>query len=172
MKGGFRLFVVLTPILFVIDQLVKTWARTAADGMENRTLAAVWPGVFELKLVFNKGVAFGMLQGAGILLTPIAVGIAAVAVWYSWRHPSDKPLSHITAALLASGALGNLIDRLVHGMVTDMFWIRAINFPVFNVADVCITAAGVLLVLGALGDITGRRKDEPHEDATAATQEA
>jgi len=171
-KGGFRLFGILTLLLFLVDQLVKVWARSAANGIENTVLSSVWPNVFELKLVFNRGVAFGMFQGAGLFLTPIAVSIIAVSIWYSWKHPNDKPLSHVTAALLASGALGNMIDRIMHGQVTDIFWIRAINFPVFNVADICITVAGALLVLGALGDMTGRKKDVPIEDATAAGQEA
>lgn len=161
---GFRLFGVLTILLFAIDQIVKLWARTAANGAEGRTLAPLWPGVFELKLVYNEGVAFGMLQGAGILLTPVAIGIAAVATWYSWKHPQEKPISHVTAALLASGAIGNLVDRLAHGRVTDMFWIRAINFPVFNVADVCITVAGAFLVLSALGDLFKPRTPEMGEE--------
>ena len=49
--------------------------------------------------------------------------------------------------LLASGALGNLYDRVVNGRVTDMFYARIIDFPVFNVADSCITVATVLLIL-------------------------
>lgn len=161
MRKGFRLFLILTPLLFVIDQLVKMWARSAANGVENTSLAALWPGVFELKLVYNEGVAFGMFQGAGLFLTPVAVGIAAVATWSSWKQPSDRALSHVTAALLASGAVGNLVDRLVHKKVTDMFWIRAINFPVFNVADVCITVAGALLVYSAVTDFScGKDKAE------------
>ena len=49
--------------------------------------------------------------------------------------------------LLASGAIGNLYDRIVNGRVTDMFYFRSINFPVFNVADSCITVATILLIL-------------------------
>lgn len=163
---GFRLFSVLVVLLFAVDQGIKLWARNAAQGAEGKTLSALWPGVFELKLVYNEGVAFGMLQGAGILLTPVAIGIALVAIWYSWKHPQEKAASHLTAALLAAGALGNLVDRLAHGRVTDMFWIRAINFPVFNFADVCITVAGAFLVLGALGDLSkGRSNDVGDEVA-------
>ena len=169
MRGGFRLFVVLAPLMLAVDQLVKVWARTAASGAEGRTLSALWPGVFELKLVFNEGVAFGMLQGAGIFLAPVAIGIAAVSAWYSWRHPDDPVSHHVTAALLTAGALGNLVDRVTNGRVTDMFWIRLINFPVFNVADVCITVAGAMLVLAALRDLL--RKGHPHE-AEVATSSA
>jgi signal peptidase II len=62
-------------------------------------------------------------------------------------------------ALLCAGAIGNLIDRLALGRVTDMFWLRFIDFPVFNVADVCITIAGVLLGLSVVAELFQRH---PH----------
>lgn len=142
--------------LLALDQMVKAWARNAADWTEGRTIQALWPGVFELKLVYNEGVAFGMLQGQGVVLAPIALILAGAAAWYSWKHPDDAKVNHATCSLLIAGALGNLADRLAMGRVTDMFYIRAIDFPVFNVADVCITCAGVLLVLTSL-----RPKPEP-----------
>jgi len=156
----FRLVLILVFSTLVLDQIVKFWARAAASGVEGRSILALWPGVFELKLVFNEGVAFGMGQGFGVYLTPIAFLIAAGGLWYSWKHPSEPVSVHVTAGLLASGALGNLYDRLVLGHVTDMFWIRIINFPVFNVADMCITFAGVMLVLAALGEMLHGKKHE------------
>jgi len=151
----------LTVVLLVVDQLTKVWARHAAEFTEGRSLLAVWPGVFELKLVYNKGIAFGMLQGGGVLLAPIAIVIAGAATYYSFRQPRSARIVHVTMALLVSGAIGNLIDRLAMGKVTDMFWIRAINFPVFNVADICITTAGVLLALASIRDAFIRPMPEP-----------
>lgn len=153
MTRTFRLFLTLAGALLALDQVVKWWAREAADWTESRSIWAMWPGVFELRLVYNKGIAFGMMQGGGVFLTPIAIAITAAAAWYSWKHPREPRITHVTMALLASGAIGNLIDRVWLGKVTDMFWIRIINFPVFNVADVCITAAGVLLALGAVKEL-------------------
>lgn len=127
--------------------------------------------MFELKLVYNEGVAFGMMQGAGIYLTPVAVGIAVLAGWYSWNHGKEHTGLHVTCALLAAGSIGNLADRLAHGKVTDMFWIRAINFPVFNLADVCITVAGVLFIFGALKDASHKSKEIP-ADATTVDEPA
>ncbi len=166
MKNGFRVFLLIVPALFALDQFVKIWARMAAQGVAGRTIAPLWPGVFELKLVYNEGVAFGLMQGMAMLLTPVAVGIVAVSAWYSWKHPEDPTVSHVTAGLLASGALGNLIDRLSHGRVTDLFWIRLINFPVFNVADVCITLAGTLFVLGALREMLNKPTPREQDPAT------
>jgi signal peptidase II len=52
--------------------------------------------------------------------------------------------------MIGAGAIGNLIDRLAFGQVTDMFWFRAIDFPVFNVADACITVGVILLFIASM----------------------
>lgn len=164
------LFIWLTVGFIGLDQLVKFWVRTAAHGIENHTILSPWPNVFEIKLVFNGGIAFGMFQGSGILLWPIAIGIAVAATAYSVKHPTDKPIIHIAMALLAAGSIGNLIDRVVAGRVTDMFFLRAINFPVFNVADACITCAAVLLGYFWLHDsLFGRHKSEKLADIETGT---
>lgn len=131
---------------FVADQLVKSWVRGALPqhgGFDGKP----WPGVFEITHVVNEGIAFGLFQGYGVLLAPVAVGIVILTALYSARHPKESNWVHAAMALLATGALGNLFDRIFHGRVTDMFQIRAFNFPVFNVADVCITVAATILIL-------------------------
>ena len=133
--------------LIVLDQVVKAWARTSADLTPGRTFLTLWPGVFELRLTFNQGIAFGWFQGGGVFLAPIAIGIAVGAIWYNLSHPYESRWAHVSAALLASGALGNLYDRLFLRQVTDMFYFRLIDFPVFNVADACITVAACMLIL-------------------------
>lgn len=130
----------------VIDQLVKAWTRGAVNPHGGFN-GLPWPGVFEITYTTNKGIAFGLFQGYGVLLAPIAVAIVVLAAIYSNRNPQESKWVHAAMALLASGALGNLYDRVAHGEVTDMFWFRAINFPVFNVADMCITFAAVILIL-------------------------
>lgn len=162
-----RLFFTVAAVALALDQAAKFWARAAAEGTEGRSLFEIWPGVFELKLVFNEGIAFGMFQGAGVFLTPIAALIAGGSMWYSLKHRHEPPSTHVTMSLLCAGALGNLIDRLWLGKVTDMFWIRAIDFPVFNVADVCITVAGVMLALSVLMELF--HKGHHNAPATAPT---
>jgi signal peptidase II len=158
-------FVVLISTL-VIDQLVKGWARGAMrEGGSVHGLP--WPGVFEFKLTYNEGVAFGFFQGAGRLLAPIAIAIAIGAAWYSLKHRKEGVWSHIAMGLLASGALGNLYDRIFNGRVTDMFYARIIDFPVFNVADACITVATCLLIL-----IWWREAVKPKPEALNTTVEA
>lgn len=129
--------------LLAVDQAVKAWARGAL--VEGQSLNGPWPGVFELTLTYNKGIAFGLFQGVGVFFAPVAILIAGAAALYSYRHRTEPWPAHVGLALLASGAIGNLIDRVWLGKVTDMFWLRAIDFPVFNVADSCITVGAVLL---------------------------
>lgn len=144
--------------LIAFDQLVKAWARLAADGVEGRTFLALWPNVFELKLVFNKGIAFGMAQGAGVMLTPIAILITGYSVWHIARAKNDPPLVFPGLVLLAAGAVGNLIDRLSPlSKVTDMFYFRLIDFPVFNVADAYITFAGATIIWLGLSDAFAKK---------------
>jgi len=146
-------FLIWVTGLVVIDQLVKLWSRNAAEMTEGRTFLVLIPNVFEFKLVFNEGIAFGMAQGAGFILTPIAVAITGYSIYHVAKKTNDPPGVFTALVLLASGAIGNMIDRLfMGGKVTDMFYARFIDFPVFNVADICITFAGALIVLLALKD--------------------
>lgn len=154
------LFASLFTLLLAADQVIKLWARVSAQGVEGRSLWPLWPGVFELKLVFNEGVAFGMLEGKGFWMFPIALAMAGFAAYHTWKHPDAPSIVHVTTAALAAGAIGNMIDRVVSQRVTDMFWIRLINFPVFNLADVCITFAGTMLVLSALADMLKPKVEE------------
>jgi signal peptidase II len=135
-------------VMLILDQAVKAWARDAGQMMEGRVLAVVIPDVFELKLVFNHGIAFGFLQGQGWMLSPIALIMAGAAAYMALKDRGQPRINHLTLGLLASGAIGNLIDRVWMQKVTDMFYVRAINFPVFNIADACISVAAVLIVLG------------------------
>lgn len=151
--------------LIALDQVVKAWARNAAGWVEFRTFWPVWPGVFEFKLVYNHGIAFGLAQGAGIFLTPIAILIAGYATYHIAKSKSDPPGVFTGLTLLCAGAIGNLIDRLWMGKVTDMFYARIIDFPVFNIADICISCAGAIIVVLAIKDSLTKSPTEPKPDS-------
>jgi signal peptidase II len=146
MRNRYLLFSSVAVSFIVIDQLVKLWARHSLDQYES--LALPWPGIFEIKLTFNQGIAFGFLQGKGLLLAPIALIIAGATTYHIVKHPKETKWNTFGYGLLAAGAIGNLIDRLAFQRVTDLFWFRYINFPVFNVADSCITVATIMLIIG------------------------
>jgi signal peptidase II len=165
-KDTRNVFWIVLGASIILDQLVKGWTKLVfADGNLANLHSRPWPGVFEITMTDNKGIAFGLLQGHGVLLAPVAILMSAGAMWYSYRHPRDPALAQVAMGLLAAGALGNLIDRVFFGKVTDMFYFRLINFPVFNVADACITvAAGLLIYLWTLEAVA---KPKPATDAPA-----
>ena len=138
-------FWVLFVVLLVGDQVIKFWARNAFPN-EHASMTVI-ANVFDLTLTYNKGIAFGMFQGFGPLLAPVAIAIAIGAALHSMKHREESPWIHTAMALLAAGALGNLIDRVWFHKVTDMFHFRAFEFPVFNLADSCITVAACILII-------------------------
>ncbi len=101
-------------------------------------------GPLSLTLVHNEGVAFGLAGGAGLPL--VLVGLAALGVvGYLFAREPAKPWMWVATGLLAGGAIGNLIDRVAAGAVTD--YIDVGSWPPFNLADVAVTLGVALLVL-------------------------
>ena len=111
--------------------------------------------VLDFTLLHNRGAAFSMLAGASgwqrwfFIALAVAVSIALVA--WIWRAPRGDKLLPFALSLILGGAVGNLIDRVVHGYVVDFIHAHwgAAYFPAFNVADSAITIGAVLLLLDA-----------------------
>lgn len=127
-----------------VDQAVKALVR---EGIPLYGSVDFIPGVMDLTYVRNTGMAFSLFANHTWVLTllssVISLVLVAALVKGFFRHPLGRSL----LALVIAGALGNLIDRAVFGYVTDMFRTLFIDFAVFNVADICITAGGALLAL-------------------------
>ncbi len=94
----------------------------------------------------NRGAAFGMFQSASMLFTVLAFVVAGLILYYYPRVPRHEWALRIALVLQLGGALGNLIDRLAHGQVTD--FISVGSFAVFNVADASISIGAAVLLLG------------------------
>jgi signal peptidase II len=124
------------------DQAVKALVRTTIERGDGIDLIL---GI-ELVNVRNRGIAFGMFAGGGILLVLFAVAALIALLVFFARH-RDRPLVWLPTGLLIGGATGNLIDRTREGAVTD--WFDLPYWPAFNVADVAITF-GVLTLLYVL----------------------
>jgi signal peptidase II len=130
-------------MLVALDQVTKAFVR--ANLVEGQSVTVI-PGIFDLTLVYNRGVAFGLLQGLGVFLTPLAALVAILAGLGFARSASREKTFRFAMILLAAGAIGNLVDRLfLGGKVTDFIDTKIIH--VFNVADACITIAALALVL-------------------------
>jgi signal peptidase II len=124
------------------DQAVKALVRTTIErGGEVDLILGV-----QLVNVRNRGIAFGMFAGGGMLLVLFALGALAALLVFFARH-RDRPLVWLPTGLLIGGATGNLIDRTREGAVTDFLDLPL--WPAFNLADVAITF-GVLTLLYVL----------------------
>ena len=133
-------------LLTILDQLTKYLAVIHLAGKEAFVLI---PGVFELRYLENRGAAFGILQNKQIFFILLTLLYVCIAVWIYFRIPREKKyyLLHSITIILTAGALGNFIDRLVNGYVVDFFYFSLIDFPIFNVADIYVTAAVILLII-------------------------
>ncbi len=147
-KNNVIYFILPFFIMLVADQVLKYIIR--ANLTEGVSTGLPWKGVFEITLTYNKGVAFGLFQGSGVLFAPVALLLSAGTFYYVYNKPNESKFNMILLGLLASGAIGNLIDRVIFEKVTDMFWLSLINFPVFNIADVGISLSAAMIVLSTL----------------------
>lgn len=129
-----------------LDQWSKFMAVAHLKGQEGIELI---PGVFKLTYLENRGAAFGMLQGKQIFFYIITVVILIVIAWVYIRIPAPGRFFALRACavLIASGAVGNFIDRVRLEYVVDFFYFELIDFPVFNVADIFVTVSAALLVI-------------------------
>lgn len=143
----------LAALVLILDQITK-FAILARFRLGER--ATVVPGFLDLTLVYNPGAAFSFLASAAgwqrWLFVGIGVAASAFIVWLLARHGAQR-LFALALSLILGGAIGNVIDRLLHGQVVDFLlahWRDRWYFPAFNVADAAITAGAVLLVLDEL----------------------
>ncbi len=153
----------LTALIIALDQLTKAWVRADIRPGE---LVPVIEHFWYWTLAFNKGAAFSFLADDGgwqrWLFTALAIVISAgLAVWLA-RTPRREWRTALPLALIIGGALGNLIDRLLAGQVTDfvLLFFGRWAYPAFNLADSAITVGAVLLIaFGLFGSSSSPRAD-------------
>jgi signal peptidase II len=135
-------------LLVLIDQYSKYLVRSLLDVGETWSPAPGLDPFFRLLHIENNGAAFGMFQTGGTLFAVAAVIVSVVIVYYTLRLPPGQWALRGALGLQLGGALGNLIDRVVSGPVTDFFNVLSVlNTPIFNVADLSITLGVIALVL-------------------------
>jgi signal peptidase II len=148
----------LALLVIVLDQLTKTLILGAFQLGDSRTVTSF----FNLVRVHNSGAAFSFLAGASGWQRWFFIGLGLAAtgfiVWMLRAHPSQK-LFCFAITMIMGGALGNVIDRALHGYVVDFLQFRfgfleplfhGGYFPSFNVADSAITLGAVLLIVDEL----------------------
>lgn len=146
---SFIVWSALAACIIFADQISKFWI------VQNYELGE-WTKItdfFNIVRAHNTGAAFSFLAQAGGWQQWFFVGIAFVAVifiiWQIAKHPAER-LYCTSLTILAGGAIGNVIDRLVYGYVVDFLdfhWWGAAHFPAFNIADIGISLGAILIVL-------------------------
>ena len=146
-------FGVLAALVLVLDQVTKIVVRMT---LEPRETIEVFPG-FSLSRVSNEGIAFGFFPGRQAFVAVLTVvALSAIAIALAGLV-SRNALVAAGAGMLVGGSLGNLIDRLIHGAVTD--FLDFSRWPAFNLADCGITIGAALIVIGLVQD--GEEDEEP-----------
>lgn len=150
-------------VIVTFDQLTKAIVRTALDVGES------WPSAswdIKIKNVTNSGAAFSSLQDQTVFLIAMTFfGLAAIYLYYR-NPPFQHWVASVAIGLMLGGAVGNLIDRIRVGKVTD--FVDVFGFPKFNVADSSISVGVIVIVIGYL--LFAERPANPpeaHEDAPA-----
>ncbi|UPT75322.1 MAG: signal peptidase II [Elusimicrobiota bacterium] len=138
-------------VLLALDRATKAWAFASLRPVGTIPLVPF----FDLTYVENTGAAFGMGRGAGGILTAVSVALVIALQYLRRKWPQDDPWLQWGAWLVTAGAVGNLYDRFAYGYVVDFLHIH--HWPVFNVADSCITVGAGLLAWG-LRDEPGAKK--------------
>ncbi len=128
-----------------LDQITK---RLACSVLKGHEAIPVIRNIFELQYLENRGAAFGIFQNKQGMFVAMTVIVLAVLTYIYFQIPESGkyiPLK-ICYVLLTSGAVGNFIDRTMQGYVVDFFYFKWIDFPIFNVADIYVTFAMILLL--------------------------
>lgn len=133
-------------LLTCLDQFSK---YLAVVYLKDKPSLELIPDVFELCYLENRGAAWGLFENMQWLFLIFTAVIAAAVVFYYVKSIPYKKytLFRILSIVLISGAMGNAIDRVVHGYVIDFFYFKIIDFPVFNVADCYVTISIALFLL-------------------------
>lgn len=127
----------------LVDQAVKAVASTL------RLNTVLLPGVLRLTYAENTGMAFSMLSGKPWLLGFLSIGLVVTGWLVLKRYPLGR-LSRTASMLILGGAVGNMIDRFVHGYVVDMFEVLLFRFAIFNVADAALVTGCTLMAIALL----------------------
>ena len=143
--GRYLGLLALAGAVVALDQWTKSLLRS------HLALGQSWPEQGWLLLIFkfvrtqNTGAAFSMGRGLGPVYVVLAIVVAIGILVYFPRLPKGQPLLFVGTGLLLGGAVGNLVDRLTYGQVTDFLAIRF--FAIVNVADICVTFGAAAVIL-------------------------
>ena len=156
------LYAVIAVALVILDQVVKVLVRTY---IPLGTSVGFLPGIMDLTYVQNTGAAFSLFREHTWLLALISAVASVVLVVLRIRRVFSSTAANVLLSVVLSGAVGNLIDRLFLGYVTDMFKTTFMNFAVFNVADICLVCGIIALCVYVVFFESREKKEDGHAAA-------
>lgn len=132
----------LAAFLLAVDQFTK---YLAVNRLRSNPPFVLIDGVLELQYLENRGSAFGMLQNQKFFILFVGIVFLAVILFFLLKLPKEKKFNivHILFAGIIAGGIGNMIDRFRLDYVVDFISFVLIDFPIFNVADICIVVSSI-----------------------------
>jgi len=155
-KGG----LLLSGLLIAVDQLSKYWVLNHLKLDQIGTLELL--PFLSFTMVWNEGISMSLPMGDWLGKWGLIVLTALISLWLvNWLRTTLRKFEAVALALIIGGAIGNIIDRLIHGAVADFIHLHAggYSFYVFNVADSAITVGAVLLLFDGLRESTKSPKN-------------
>ena len=162
------IWLLIAALLVGLDRLTK---QVVVMNMELKdTIHIIKIGDFEVLNIYyclNNGAAFSQLQGRKWFLIVITSAVIVGLLFLLIFKKVKRPVYVAAFGLMLSGGVGNLIDRIFNdGLVVDFIDFRLINFPIFNVADICaVCGAGLLLLASIIDEIRKRKNKQPEPAA-------
>ena len=141
------LWIAISVLLVAADQISKWYVSTHFYLGQS---VPVIPDVFHFTYWTNKGAAFSMLQDKRWFFVVFTILVIGAILFYVVKKKITDKAFLLSVTLVIAGAVGNLIDRVRIGEVIDFFDFCLINFPIFNVADVCVSIGAVILLISIM----------------------
>jgi len=138
-------FWIIASLALVVDQVTKF---AVAMRFSLGQSIPLWPGVFHFTYVRNTGAAFSLFAGGSFWLRWLSLFVSLGLMLWAFFGPRFPRWEQLGYGLVLAGAFGNGIDRFLFGYVVDFLDFRLINFPIFNLADVCINLGIICLLWG------------------------
>lgn len=134
------LYFLIAFVTVVLDQALKFWVL---ENIPLYTYVDFIPGIMNLTYIQNTGAAFSFLSGQTGFLSIISLVMSIFLAYLLHIKYFSHPFGRLSLAFVLGGAVGNLIDRVYHGFVVDMFHLLFVRFAIFNIADIFVVVGGI-----------------------------
>lgn len=138
------IFLLMLVLAVSLDQITKI---LVLQNLKGKDAFPIISGVLEFQFFSNTGIAWSMLEGQILFILFTGIILLAVVLFCVIKLPDEKKfhIIYILTGILSGGAIGNMIDRIRLGYVVDFIYFKIINFPIFNVADMCIVISVIII---------------------------